>query len=475
MTVVAMRYVLEEEHHQPRRTNANYRHDDQQWIYYPQRVLRPHSEQNQLWPSQKKVQGVRSLQDCAIECILKNIKQVTPEGIACLPLEIVWRIWQRIRERHLICFREWSIFSKVLGGRSPTTLDLLRFRQEIKNPSLSLLTYTQPLISKQFDFITSLCIGTSCAVSDLVRLSEITNLSALHIIKPVGEETNDSCRIGDRLVRAWDEAASEGAFLVLRVLRLWGHEEITSKSLIYLNNFQSLAVYDVRGCGFDPASKVQASELGWRACVHKDILDVLEAACEEKLSLTQPSSAMEATPGLKFGRQQLYDTAKTQLTPRESMSALMACQKALVSDNLELWTDRRTWDFNTTTSLCRLGLLRNDLDLVQAGVPITTHALVEKEFVNSVPMASVCLGNTPEQYEHSSWSLMRLFFIRIKTIPPKPNCITAKDKSNCEDSRIVKGHHDKTNRKSETKERSGSISMRLKKRQKLDDMLSSFQ
>ena len=43
--------------------------------------------------------GARSLQDAAIECVLQNISDITLEGIECLPLPIVRRIWLAVNRR----------------------------------------------------------------------------------------------------------------------------------------------------------------------------------------------------------------------------------------------------------------------------------------------------------------------------------------------------------------------------------------
>jgi hypothetical protein len=43
--------------------------------------------------------GARSLQDSAIECILGNISDITLEGIECLPMQIVRRVWREVNKR----------------------------------------------------------------------------------------------------------------------------------------------------------------------------------------------------------------------------------------------------------------------------------------------------------------------------------------------------------------------------------------
>jgi len=45
------------------------------------------------------LRGSRSLQDAAIECILQNISDITLNGIECLPVQVVRRVWHAVNER----------------------------------------------------------------------------------------------------------------------------------------------------------------------------------------------------------------------------------------------------------------------------------------------------------------------------------------------------------------------------------------
>jgi len=47
------------------------------------------------------LRGARSLQDAAIECILQNISDITLEGIECLPVQIVRRVWHAVNKRQV--------------------------------------------------------------------------------------------------------------------------------------------------------------------------------------------------------------------------------------------------------------------------------------------------------------------------------------------------------------------------------------
>ncbi len=77
-------------------------------------------------------------------------------------------------------------------------------------------------------------------------------------------------------MRAWSAAAAEGgAFTKLRVLILRNHEEITSRSLEYLNSFPSLTLYKVFGCNVGVMDEEKAKGFGWSCESSKELLDAL--------------------------------------------------------------------------------------------------------------------------------------------------------------------------------------------------------
>jgi hypothetical protein len=122
------------------------------------------------------------------------------------------------------------------------TLDLLCYKQTIRDPRSPLEVYTIPLNAPSFDFITFLSITNTYPIADLIKLSKIVNLGVLEILNVRTIQVDGGVGVGDRLIRAWYMAAlDENAFQVLRILRLWNHEDLTEKSFVYLNSFKSLA------------------------------------------------------------------------------------------------------------------------------------------------------------------------------------------------------------------------------------------
>lgn len=338
-------------------------------------------------------------------------------------------------------------------------MNLLRYREEIKTPKSTLDIYTIPLTSRTFDFITSLSITTTFSVPELVKLSSITNLGVLEIINIAGRPDHT---VGDRLIKAWSLAATnEGAFPVLRILKLWNHEELTYKSLVYLNSFPALAVYDVRGCGFDLSSRIHARRLGWKPTLESNILGLLQAACVERAILMPIQLGLEPKVVRQSTSQQLWDGARVWKLPRSEVRVFLTRPETAIpgpqllkspsyvesevfldcvqdNDDLaearlntlrwkvldaELFTKsrfRQTWEFETYTEFSRIGELRNDYDLVQAGVQVGDQAIVRAEFVTSVPFASIRLGPTPDELKYPTVPYAHKSFYG-STLPEKPD------------------------------------------------------
>jgi hypothetical protein len=371
-------------------------------------------------------------------------------------------------------------------------------------------------VSKSHEFITSLSITTAVPIPDLVKLSNVTNLGVLEIINADGCE---NMSVGDRLIRAWHLAAlNNGAFSVLRILKLWNHEGLTTKSLSYLNSFPALAIYDVQGCSFDLNAKVEATRLGWKPTLETNLLGLLETACAERAALMRTNLGMEARPPQSFRSEHLWQGAKIKRIPRGDIPSFLAeadiskedesgssRTKSHTHDSENIQTKPRVrrrkpveaWDVPTYRTFARIGELRNDSDLVRAGVVICDQAVVGSELVNSVPMVSLRVGKSPLWLEFDSTDTRKslisssldvgrkdkprlatstkrgLAFIRIK-IPPAPPP-AAKDDSH--DSLFASTQNEASKRalSSQTAlpRRQASGIVRNKKR-KLDDVLSSF-
>ena len=277
-------------------------------------------------------------------------------------------------------------------------------------------------------------------MSDLVKLSKITNLGTLEIVNPtgmIGQEplSQPFPAVGDRLVRAWHLAALEGAFSVLRILKLRNHKDLTSNSLVYLNSFPSLALYDVHGCGFDFDAEIKSRQYGWTMSLDPDVIGQLDAVCAERVLSMQTRPGLDVESIRKRASGQLSDGARIRRIPRSEVPDLLSQRDApalgeasaqvepfhriqeklaeleskqtytngpipgvlwrMRDSALDATTKGKAWEFETYTAFARVGELRNDSDLSKAGVAICDQALVADELVSSVPIACLRLGQTP--------------------------------------------------------------------------------
>jgi hypothetical protein len=350
------------------------------------------------------------------------------------------------------------------------------------------------------------------------------NLGVLEIINTTGP---GYLAVGDRLIRSWHLAASEdGAWPVLRILRLWNHEDLTEKSLVYLNSFSALAVYDVKGCAFSANARVEATPVGWKATLAIDILDLLEQACEERASLMRVKLGIQVKNCDKPRSKMLWDGAKVRRIPHADVPVLLAkrpvfapsgdkdqdCadefswkrinairpdKKASKTQLQKLKTSHqyidRSWDLPVYMSFARIGELRNDIDLVRAGVVVNDQALVGNNLINSVPMTSIRLGESPSWLEFSAnrgenealknsfdWtdkprlaesSMRGLAFFRIK-LPPQ-DCLPIEGRASRNGINGVLGGSEPQLKQPPLIRREASRIAANKKR-KLEDMLSSF-
>ena len=360
--------------------------------------------------------------------------------------------------------------------------------------------YIDPIISNSFDFITSLCITTPIPVPDLIKISTIRNLGTLEIIN------RDTSSVGyaqmgvtDRLIRGWYTAATEeGAFPVLRVLRLWNHEDLTTKSLVFLNGFPSLAVYDVRGCCFNPKERDQPRSLGWKLNIETDILKLLERTCVKRSEALQK----HATPGC--GGESNSRNADIQRIPRNELATFLAnsqsasalkeaadvpkksqniMERVITMDIYGLSKHQilDEWETSAYKTYARIGELRNDSDFQRAGIPIQDTITKGHELLNPKPMVLLRLGISPEgMIPTTKTSINSVSFIRIKIpVVEEVQKMGAVEYQSSQREVGIRQVEERLPHRSQSSLRAMSIartqaSVKKKKKRNLDDMLGSF-
>ena len=383
-----------------------------------------------------------------------------------------------LRSKRHPSFNTWMLFSKLLRDEDLPTLKLFGYHQEIKTPLSSLETYTLPLTSHSFEFITSLTINTTFSVPELVKISNLTNLGVLEIThNPLAGAL---IPVSDRLIRAWHFAAlNDDKFKVLRILKLWNHTDVTIESLSYLNSFPALALYEVSGCGFKSGAKSEAKLLGWRATKKTDVYTLLEAACVSRAMALQRILGKEFKALMRPGGPKSEHQLEIRKLPRSELAPFLAGLKSEpdvkqsktndtssdedVSDarshGESMWTSDSPF-----TAYSRIGELRNDTDLVRAGLNVHESAtLAGHELITPVAMASLSLGRP---YTYGSANVSDLAFFRIKDPKDDPGFNTRHEPPAAENS--------KSNTDTTLPEKRRKVEVMKSKKKNIDDVLHSF-
>lgn len=80
--------------------------------------------------------------------------------------------------------------------------------------------------------------------------------------------------LDDGIIRSWARiAATSDAFSMLRVLSCRSQKEITQAVFTYLNQFHSLALFNVEDCNLGPQHKADALARGWKYRTGKVLAD----------------------------------------------------------------------------------------------------------------------------------------------------------------------------------------------------------
>ncbi|CAJ2508557.1 Uu.00g135830.m01.CDS01 [Anthostomella pinea] len=214
--------------------------------------------------------GARSLVDMSVRVMATNFSSLGMDDLKLVPRHLIYLVWQYMENtQESLEFQSWKICARYLWDgepiEQPLTLSVLKHAEEISSPTGLLVQYITPLISTSFDFIAHLVITDSAAFNthELLSLSQLKNLGVLEIIQP-GDEVLAATfpRVTDSIVREW--AREPDPFPVLRVLRIWGNDFTTTKSLRYLASFPALTLYDTAGKlrDWDSADTDRASS-GW--------------------------------------------------------------------------------------------------------------------------------------------------------------------------------------------------------------------
>ncbi|KAI0409355.1 hypothetical protein F4802DRAFT_245601 [Xylaria palmicola] len=199
-------------------------------------------------PRPPRRRGPDSLVDICLRATAQHVTELDQAHIQYLPSTLVGRLWELVDTPSV---EAWKLFAtKITRDEEAVSYVcpcLMRYIFSVpkKQP---LEAYLAPLTSATFEYLTHLTIAgvVKGSTHELLPLTQLKNLAILEVIEPWGaEHVLEYPRVTDSVVREW--ANSPNPFPVLRVLRIWGNEYVTRRSLDYLQAFPFLVLYDVAG------------------------------------------------------------------------------------------------------------------------------------------------------------------------------------------------------------------------------------
>ncbi|XXH01094.1 hypothetical protein Hte_007445 [Hypoxylon texense] len=201
-------------------------------------------------PKSSGEKGARGLVDIAIRVAAENLSFLEVGDLEHVPATMIHRIWRYIRNNRLpVPLQSFKILVRHLEPR-PLPPSLCKRDYKVLQTTGPLSTYMNPLKSSSFEFLVHLTITghhPSIDTHQLLALTELKNLGVLEILQPVPspDGTDNFPRVSDAIIRQWSQEPDP--FPVLRIMRIWGNDFTTRRSLQYLSKFPALAVYDVAG------------------------------------------------------------------------------------------------------------------------------------------------------------------------------------------------------------------------------------
>lgn len=271
--------------------------------------------------------------------------------------------------------------------------------------------YINPITSTAFEFITHLTIagGASFSASELFTLSRLKNLGVLEIIQPQdSQEAAVFPRVTDSIVREWSSQVAGGAFPCLRVLRIWGEDFTTHRSLEYVNRFPALSIYDVAGRK-DDWPYIDAQHPGWISKI--ELCDHEEKWADQRLRKTL---AQLGGPDSRSDEIFVQDCKSALEKPGQQVAFVPADQVPKTvgalsdQDSLGNYHRRVTVGIWAYVLYSQVGKLWADCDLRDQGVHIEEMASVDQFIIPSLPFASITLGHVAYSKATATKTVSRL-------------------------------------------------------------------
>ncbi|KAK6850919.1 hypothetical protein PG987_000553 [Apiospora arundinis] len=264
----------------------------------------------------------RSLMDMAMATICDNINLLSAQDLQCCPELLVWRLWDRYCGTSGLSFHGWKIFLEALAGQKhPKTnadpWDGCLYPETIDEPKGPLLVFLGPLRSPRTTFLVVLTIshGALFEKSEMLAMAGLENLCILSIISPgLGTERSTFPRVDDRLVREW--SLLPRPFPSLKVLRIWGDDFVTIRSLEHILAFPHLEAYNIAGNHIDWRSRNLNEKYKrlWTRVKHEDPDKFIKSELG-KVSKPYICMSLGRVPSSRLGYEVCYTYRRNERTP----------------------------------------------------------------------------------------------------------------------------------------------------------------
>ncbi|RLL95742.1 hypothetical protein CFD26_103683 [Aspergillus turcosus] len=198
--------------------------------------------------------GSPSLKECAMEGLLSDQRDLTPELFRHIPWRIASSLWDYLGRRHRRTLYMWKLYATAYPAEFR---GVAKYRSmKVSWPQMTLREYWSVVKSDSLSWRAVLTLTPSFArAPELVEIANIKNLVALEIGRPLhlmpmpDNSEPHVAGLNDRIARTWSELAeSSGAFTHLRVLRLYCQPDLSPVGIRYLSALPGLCLIIAHGC-----------------------------------------------------------------------------------------------------------------------------------------------------------------------------------------------------------------------------------
>ncbi|KAH3498753.1 hypothetical protein KXW24_001712 [Aspergillus fumigatus] len=206
-------------------------------------------------PNPRHQKGAPSLKECAMEQLLSDQRNLTPELLSHIPWRMASKLWDHFGQRQRRTLYMWKLFATVYPAEFRC---VAKYRcMKVKWPQMPLREYWSVVKSDTLSWRLVLTLSPSLGrIPELVEIANIKNLVALEIATPLQQvmpmldsSEPHAAGLNDRIARTWSELAeAPGAFAHLRILRLYCQPDLTPVGIRYLSALPGLRLIIAHGC-----------------------------------------------------------------------------------------------------------------------------------------------------------------------------------------------------------------------------------